>query len=293
MYENYFEKVEEVLDTFPEDCRINYYENKKKLKIEHPDKIFKRIFAYYDNETNEIQIHNNDEAIPHELFHMACRDPKKVGKKIFDEHNWTYSNGIAIKREYKGEIIVKGKGITEGFVEYLSRKCDDLKGHQDLFYFVDLLISIYGEELIHYVLKNDPIGFIDDGRFNDIWHFYEELDNLDEISDGIGIIHDYKESINVIFNSDDGNKKQKLFDIIRNVRFGFKKSIIELFKIIIDEYNNCNNPKISKEEFTQKLISFVKDPNREHYFLLDDDEISMLKEINILIEEFSKGKKKR
>lgn len=34
MYEIYFKKIEEVLDTFPVECRTNYYENKKSVKIE-------------------------------------------------------------------------------------------------------------------------------------------------------------------------------------------------------------------------------------------------------------------
>lgn len=118
MIEESYKKVEEVLNSFPEECRKNYYENKKTLKIEKMEIDVPNINGNYDHEQNVIEL-KKDGALPHELFHMSFRDKDKVDKKLFDDSEFIYSNGIAYKYMIDDKLHFTGKGLVEGFVEYL------------------------------------------------------------------------------------------------------------------------------------------------------------------------------
>lgn len=291
-YNNYFKLVENVLEKFPSDCRENYYENKKSVVIETKEKYLKSIYGDYDHEKNEITLYD-ESALPHEAFHMGFRDKDKVNKKIYEDKDIHYENGISYSFIQNSKKIICGKGLTEGFAECLSRKCGLLKG-QDLYcYFTDLLISIYGEDIIYYVLKNDPVGFYSDCRFFDIFSYSNQLDYLKDFDDAIKIIANCKETFTNIFNSDDEKEKQKVTQNIYEIREGFKKSIIELFKLIIDEYINCSNPKIEKEQFIDKLLLFINTEEKNKYFIFDDSTVSLKKELKKIIKSFGRKNKKR
>ena len=291
-YDNYFKLVESVLEKFPSDCRENYYENKKSVVIEKKEKYINSIYGDYDHEKNEINLYQ-DSALTHEAFHMAFRDKDKLNKKIYEDEEVKYDNGISYSVIRDGKKNISGKGLTEGFAEYLSRKCEVCKG-QDLFYFfTDLLISIYGEDIIYYALKNDPVGFYSDCRFFDIFSYSNQLDYLKDCTDAIKIIANCKENFTNIFNSDDEKEKQKVLQNIYEIREGFKKSIIELFKLIIDEYINCYNPKIEKEQFIDKLLLFINNEENVKYFIFDDSSVSLKKELKKIIKSFVRKSKKR
>lgn len=291
MYEIYFKKIEEVLDTFPVECRTNYYENKKSVKIEKKDELFKNLYGTYDHEKNEIEFYR-ETALPHELFHMAFRDKEKVEKKIFEDSDIIYGNGISYSSVQNGKKNTAGKAITEGFAEYLSRKCSEEKGNLLEFFFIDLLISIYGEEIICYALKNNSYEFFTDERFNDIMLFSRTLDSLYNLSDAIKTISRFSDTFKQVFNSNDEEEKRKLSRSIFEIKQGFKNCVVKLFEIIVNEYNSCNKPKISKDDFILKLEEFSKNTDYQHFYMLDDSIVNMTKEINKIIKRFSKGRSK-
>lgn len=285
MYEEYYKKVEQILNSFPKKYQRNYYENKKDLIIKE-EPIRKREFANYDNLKNEITLYKKN-ALPHELFHMAFRDRNKVGKKLLEDDDTLYGNGVAHEFELNGKIMIGGKAITEGFAEYLSRKCDGEKGHLIEYFFADLLISIYGEEIIKYALDNNPLGFYEDERFFDITLFCNTLDLFQSFSDGVKIVNDCKENLKKVLSSGNDMEKLDISKIISEIRNGLKQSIVELFRLIISEYENCNNPKISKEDFESKLLSFLKKEDYKMYLIMDDNELSIEKEIKNMVKNIS------
>lgn len=291
-YDYYFELVERVLEKFPSECEKNYYENKKSVIIESKEKYIKSIYGDYDHEKNEINLYQ-ESALTHEAFHMAFRDKDKVNKKVYEDKYIYYENGISYSIIKNGKKNIRGKGLTEGFAEYLSRKCGVIKGQDIFYFFTNLLILIYGEDIIYYALKNDPVGFYSDSRFFDIFEYSNQLDYLIDCTDTIKIIANCKETFTNIFNSDDEEEKQKVAQNIYEIREGFKKSIIELFKLIIDEYINCSNPKIEKEQFIDKLLLFINNEENVKYFIFDDSSVSLKKELKKIIKSFVRKSKKR
>lgn len=291
MIKEYYRKVEQVLSFFPKDCRKNYYENKKNLKIEKMEIDIPNITGDYDHENNVIQL-KKEEAFPHELFHMSFRDKDKVGKKLFDDSEFIYSNGIAYKYIMDDELNIIGKGLVEGFAEYLSRKCSYDIGHQYLYYFTDLFISIHGEDIIHYSLKNDVKGFYEDNRFFDI---FEVVRALDEVEMQVGILKRIirdKKIIEEYMKVATYEEKISLSKAIVGSRVGFQKSIIDAYKVIIDEFENSLNPQISKEDFIIKLIEFLNNPDYNLIFMFDKYGFSLSDKIKLIIADFRESKQK-
>ena len=291
MYESYFKKVEEVLDRFPNDCRVNYYENKKSLKIDRQTVIFNNLYGTYDDKENEIILYR-ESSLPHELFHVAFRDEKKVDKKIFEDAIVCYGNGISYSKPENDRTIIRGEALTEGFAEYLARMCCESKGRAIEYFFTDLLISIYGEEIICYALKNDPVGFYGDERFNAIMLLSTTFDYLFDFSECVKTISRNADNFNKVFNEGTLDEKQKLMKTIFDVKQGFKTNLVELFDILVKEYNNCNEPKISKEDFIKKMEEFINGEEYQMFFILDDNIINMKKEIKKILKKFSRGRVK-
>lgn len=291
MIEEYYRRVEEVLSSFPEECKKNYYDNKKTVGIEKMEVDVPNITGDYDHEDNVIEF-KKEEAIPHELFHMSFRDKDKVGKKMFPDNEFIYSNGIAYKYMIEDELQITGKGLVEGFAEYLSRKCCPYIGHQYLYFFTDLLISIHGEDIVNYPLKNDVKGFYEDSRFFDI---FEVVRALDEVETQVGILKrivNDRKIIEKYMEVATHEEKLSLSRAIVNSRVGFQKSIVAAYKVIIDEFENSLNPQISKEDFIIKLNEFLKNPDYNLIFMFDKYGFSLSDKIKSIIENFKENKQK-
>ena len=285
MYNEHFEKVEKVLETFPIECRKNYYKNKKSLKIRKNSSIV--AYGDYDHEKNKINL-CDERALSHELFHMAFRDKRKIKKRLCRGGSLVYSNGIAYKDIKTNKL--GGVGLTEGFTEYLSRKCSNFKGQHFLYFFTDLLISIYGEDIIEYPLKNDILGFIDDKRFFEIIKISSNMDELLEYLRIIKHLNINNENLNIIFERCTKEEMIELSKKLLELKSSFRNTILELFNQIIEEYNNCDNPKILKKDLVNKLNEFVTstDYNIISYMVFENGTIS--EQVQTIISEFSNEK---
>ena len=292
MIEEYYRKVEEVLSSFPEDCRKNYYDNKKTLTIEKMEIDVPNISGTYYPEDNTIQL-KKEEALPHELFHMAFRDKDKLEQNMFENSDLSYENGIAYKYIAEdGKTFINGKGLVEGFAEYLSRKCCPYIGHQFLYFFTDLFISIHGENIINYPLKNDVEGFFEDNRFFDI---FEVVRAIDEVEMFVGILKRIvsdKVAIEKYLEVATYEEKLSLSKALVNSRVGFQKSIIDAYKVIIAEFENSLNPQISKEDFIVKLTEFLNNPDYNLIFMFDKYGFSLSDKIKSIINDFRELKQK-
>lgn len=263
MYENEILLVEKLLESYPVRWRRNYYNNKKTLKInkiDELDSLLGIVCGKYDEEKNLITLYN-DKAIIHELFHSCFRDAEKLNKQV-DDFEYYYSNGIAMKN--KNNNIKYGLALTEGFVEYLSRKISSFKGYVFEYFIVDLLISIYGEEILKYPFTNDVIGFYEDERF---YKIVDLLLNLDLYQTYYRTIKEYIEYSEIIIEKKD-KKTDKGIKLVKEIMDEINKMIKELYNsiikcinLIIKEYKNCKCPMIEKEDFVLKLRQYLVNPD--------------------------------
>lgn len=255
MYEKEIQLVENLLESYPSNWSENYYNNKKTLKINKVSEnlICSRVTGSYDEINNIITIYD-DESIIHELFHVCFRDEKKLNQVVLN--NYCYSNGIALK---SGENKY-GKALTEGFVEYLNRKIKVSKHYNFEYFIVDLLISIYGEDILKYPLTNDIVGFYNDKRFFDIASLAYYLDLCLIYTSDIQIFVDCS-SVIIKKETNEEKKKQQIKSNLKHI----DKSLLELYKniikclnIIIKGYNECVHPKIDQYQFHLKVDEFMK-----------------------------------
>lgn len=237
-FKPYFEKVESILSSFSKECQKNYYENKKTLKIKYGNQINTSLKGNYNPQENIMTIYDI-ESIPHELFHMAFTNRDKLNRELYAKSDMYHENGLAFKY---GNVQMY-KGITEGFAEYLARKCTDSKSKDFDYYFANLLISIYGEEIINFAFKNDPMGFYNYEFFYTPFEYISNLDYLDESITSILFVASGKNLIKEVFNSNNEAYKKDWAEFMKLTKDTFHKSIINLFKSIIDEYKNCSNLK--------------------------------------------------
>ena len=89
-----------------------------------------------------------------------------------------------------------------------------------------------------------------------------------------------------ILKDNNHENREDVLKIMGNTMIEYKESIILAFKCIINEYNNCNNPNIDRETFINKLNSFLTDKDYITAFALDDEKMSVKKEVEKLINEF-------
>lgn len=255
MYENETLLVERVLEFYPIEWRKNYYNNKKNLKIDKKNEPYflQNIYGCYDENKNTIEIYD-DNSIIHELFHTCFRDKEKLQKKIFDDENFYYSSGVSYKIYRPGKTIYSGMALTEGFVEYLSRKVCSFKGHNFEYFIVDLLISIYGEDILEYPFTNNILGFYSDKRFFDITNLKINLDQYKECVDCIKLIAKLGSSI--MEKSDDYKRKQ-MIQMMEKIKLDFYNSVVNCIDIIVNEYKNCEHPIIDKKRFVLKINDFI------------------------------------
>lgn len=262
-YKKQIEKVEEILLMFPERCRSNFYINLKTLKI-NDDKSFSNVLGNYNPKRNVITLYD-DLSLCHELFHMAFNNPNSYGKEEGDKEY--IDNGISLKA---GDIIF-GHALTEGFVEYLNRKCKFNKGKHFEYYFADLLISIYGEEILEYPLENNPIGFLENEKFNSILNYVNNLDQLEELFKNVKFIAASGTLIKEATIKGDNVILNDFKKLILSTKIEISSVILNLFHIIIDEFNSCKNPNISSETFIEKMEMFCQNEDYIAVFRLSSN----------------------
>lgn len=278
-----YEKVEQVLARFPQDWGKNYYRNKNDLVVVHEQKQEDWRFADYSHENNIITIFgDNYEAVSHELFHMAFRDREKVNKEFTS--GTIFANGICFKNANDEKNLI---GLLEGFTEYLARLCCNARGREIEFFFVDLLISIYGEEILEYCLKNDPEGFLMDDRFYEITHLGSNLDVFSHAADEIHITLHLRDAIEKAMQENVEARKLLLEMIHSNMRL-FNSSIIGSFDSIITEFRACDNPRISKDALIDKLSLILTDPTYKVAFGFKDRGCDVGKSLQKSLDEFKR-----
>ena len=283
----YYKMVENILNSSPSKYSLNYYKNKKTIEFEKEDELVKGMVGGYNPELNKIN-YTEEHALPHELFHMAFNNREKLKKEMYKDSKLYYSNGVSFFKYIDGEKHIFGKGINEGFAQYLSEKCISTNGRIFELFFADLFISIYGENILLYALDNDPIGFITDERFFNIYDFITNLDNLCNARECIMVMVNFKKLFLKKHNSREIDNEISILKDSVNTKF--KNSIINLFKCIINDFNNCQNPKISKEELLSKMSKVFDNPMSSLAFFLDDKKCSVKDEVTTIIEQFKDKK---
>lgn len=278
----YYEKAERILSRFPASWQKNYYKNKLNLIVEYKKGEIKSTAACYNHNKNIITIYDeNVDASVHELFHMAFRDPNKVGLEIDD--GIIYGNGVALEDENGEKKALYG--LTEGFAEYLSRLDNTTsKGHILEYFFTDLLIFVYGEEILEYPFNNDPLGLIRDNRFYNLRRFTKELDKLYTCEEEISIASYMKKELEQIIKE---NKEagREIMECIGNNMKLYNASIAELIGSIIEEYLvYSNRHKVDKNLFIKKLDSLFQDPDYKVAFVFDNKEHILKKKLHSFIE---------
>lgn len=152
------------------------------------------------------------------------------------------------------KTIYSGKALTEGFVEYLSRKISNCKGHNFEYFIVDLLISIYGEDILKYPFTNDVLGFYSDERFLNITKLKINLDQYQECVDCIQLIANLGSSVMEKMN--DYERKQ-MIQMMNKIKVDFYNSVVNCIDLIVYEYKNCEHPMIDKKQFVLKVNDFI------------------------------------
>lgn len=288
MYENEILLVEKLLESYPVEWRRNYYNNKKTLKInkiDELDSILDTVQGTYDEEKNLITLYS-DTAIIHELFHSCFRDGEKLNKQIKEKSSYCYCNGIAMKN--KTTNIKFGVALTEGFVEYVSRKISGSKGCEFEYFIVDLLISIYGEDILKYPFTNDVSEFYEDERFykivelmiaTDLCYIYWEY-----IKSNLKLANKIIET--KIETKDIDDKLNKIMIDIKKMMKKFYIQIIECIKIIIQEYKKSKYQMIEKNDFILKIKQFLVNPDYQVIAtLLSFDKYDLNKEVQKILKK--------
>lgn len=230
--------------------------------------VIKSIAADYSHEDNVITIYGNHrDSIVHELFHMSFRDKEKVGKEI--EKGIIYGNGICFKDIKNDRKHLNG--LTEGFAEYLTRLCLSTgRGNHVEYFFIDLLISIYGEDILEYSFLNDPLGFIMDKRFYNIVNFSKSLDNYYLSTQNIMVASFMKETLENEMQENEVARKE-IIDCIGRTINRLNEALPRLFESIIEEFFSCENCRLEKDLFISKLSSFLLNKNYASIFVFDED----------------------
>lgn len=285
----YFEMVENVLKMFSIEYGKNYFDNKNDVVIHYNRNSDDTLDMCYSYNKNDITIYKEDDILQ-TLFYMAFRDRTKVNKRVLQnigiDVDILYETGVA----YRKQNIIRNKGLTQGFAEYLVNICINQTQKTINGYFVDLLISIYGEDIIKYPLLNDPLGFYEDQRFFDIIKFCDQLDIFNECKTNISIVKNYRDDFIDILNNEQKDKVQEMYSIFEMTIKDYKKTIVGLFGCLINEYKNCEKVNIRIDDFIEKLESFFKVPEYREAFYYDNGEYSVEEQIINLINNIKRDK---
>lgn len=235
-FEEQFQNVEEVLNKFPIEARENYDTNKKTLKIEYDDNL--TVDGRYYITSNRI-ILKNKIALKRELFHMACSNRKKQGTEFIN--NFRLSSEVSYFRS-NGTGPLYGEGFSEGFVQSLAN-ISNIEGRNVIFetYIIDLLVSIYGDYLYSFPLKNDPVGF---------YQYCSE--NMNHLRDSLDLYVFCLKRCKEEKKNSDNKIQDKLESILLFMKLAMKD--------IITEYNICKyQPQITRSGLRENMEKIFDD----------------------------------
>ncbi len=237
---------EELLLQFSYQAQFNYYINKVTLEIYIDDEL-----GYLDGGYNSYKniINLSDEnVLLHEIAHMAFNNKNEINKKISSKY--IKKNGIIFK--FKKDYY--GKGINEGFAESLARRAGKIPNTRSFeAYIVNLLVSIYGDEIYEFPLKNDPIGFYN--------YCSENIINLVTALDTYTNSFEYAASVVYDMNKNKKLSKRFVRKSLSCFEATFPSAIINSIISIINEYNCCDNPRITRLEFKKEIENLFDDEN--------------------------------
>lgn len=289
MIKESYEIVENALSKFPVEYSKNYYDNKKDIII-HYKKEDDQLGILYSYKDNEISVYKEEDLIK-ALFYMAFRNRENISKKVLLDIGLDVDilcdNGVAYR---KGNNI-RNKGLTQGFADYLTNICTNKQPSTINGYFVDLLISIYGEDILMYPLLNDPLGFYLDVRFTDIIKFCDQLDIYNDCKMNMLIVSNYRDEYIEILNNEKRSTIEKMYALFEKTINEYRTSIVCLFECIINEYKNYGSVNIDVNTFIGKLEEFISNPSFLVAFGYDNEEYSVKEHITQLIASFKEEKK--
>lgn len=243
-YQEQLLTFEKLLSQFSEEAQMNYYKNKQTLEIYTVDNLG-YFDGGYDSHSNEINLLNED-ALLHELAHMAFSNKDEINKKVIQRY--IKKNGIILKRKNS----TFGIGINEGFAESFARRAGKIPNMRSFEAFiVNLLVTIYGEEIYEFPLKNDPAGFYNYCSQN-IVYLASALDTYTNNSE-------YAAGVVYVLNNDIKVSKRFLKKSMAHFEISYPSSIINTIICIINEYKSCDNPKVTRIEFKEELEKFFDD----------------------------------
>ena len=240
-----YSEVERVLYCYPKECSINYYENKKTLKVEYEkaSKMPDGAIAAYEANSNTVFVNNKYgvEVVYHELFHMAFNNKYNTLNQLnsFNKDKLKY-NGVSIVSVGQPSKI-EFNAINEAFAQYLASKCDGAhETYTEITLLTDILVAIHGEDILCYPLLNDHEGFINDKRFYDIRAYAHNLDLFkDELED-----FKRMEESKVFLENEDMRDRLKEIRIPR-----IRKYFLNLLNNLYYEYINSKTKRITPDEF--------------------------------------------
>lgn len=227
-----------MIETFPSDCLINFYNNINEAKIKRDISVLllssSGVFSVKSNKIRVCTI----SSIYHELFHMAS--------STYDDNlKLSYSGFKQYSYDKKSNIRSIGMGINEGYTELLTQRYFGQKYKIPKTYLceieiVDKLEKIIGQKKMEnlYLTANLP------GLISELMKYASE-DEIAKFISGVDLIWRHSDDIFIFRN-------EKL-----------KKSIVNVYEFLLKTYmvklkQQLNNKIISINEFIEQYIQFAQ-----------------------------------
>ena len=226
-----------ILETnFDRECLQNFYNNINYLNIYRKDEGFKDFFLnhqrntgmYFSNNKIELSKRSSKSVLFHELLHLSSSNRR---------NGVTYIGFNQISNDY-GDY---GRGINEGYTEYLNRKYFSPKSMTANYYdylsdISGILESIIGENLMHkFYFKSDLLSL-----YHELSKYVGELMSAEFIK--------HTDYVYKFFHKKDTFMQ---WDLINN-------SLKEINRILINAYiNKLKNESLSEEEFNININQFL------------------------------------
>ena len=247
-----FHEVEGILARFPRECSVNYFNNKKDLKVAYvKPKVIKNGIGSYEACDNYMLIDNRYgiEVIFHELFHMAFNNRNTLLNQINAFNKDTLiANGISVLKVSENSHM-EFWALNEAFVQYLANKCEGaLNCYDDITLLTEILIAIHGEDILCYPLTSDYAGFVSDKRFYDIKSFAHNIDSLE------AELESFEKLLKSKWYYEDPELQERIYSIRSNK---IKTLYLKILNNLYAEYVNAKEKKISPNEFNYMIDRMI------------------------------------